>query len=259
MAASVLGVAVGAAACDHEFHPPDRSAIVAEAEAEYSEALFDSVSWTSQEARVQEGNAIYAEDCRRCHGSLGSGVTDYARERGLEVPSLVAPDWDLDDLEALRHEIYVGHETGMPVFGEGASPSGRWMPSPATSWTSSGPRSSKTLDRRGSSDTRPRAHPDSAGRGVASSYLDIAGRHGSSCPGTGFEIDRKDRGLRVSRVEARRSAPDGDISEPWTCHDWSICCGGPSAEPKAPPVVSCCRPSWLEAFAEEGCSSAPWP
>lgn len=117
--ASILGLAAVATACDHEFHPPDRSAIVAEAEAEYSEALFDSVTWTSQEARVQEGNAIYAEDCRRCHGSLGSGVTDYARERGLDVPSLVEPDWPLDDLETLRRQIYVGHETGMPVFGEG--------------------------------------------------------------------------------------------------------------------------------------------
>lgn len=115
----MVGVAAMATACDHEFHPPDRSAIVAEAEAEYSETLFDSVTWASQEARVQEGNAIYAEDCRRCHGPLGAGVTDYARERGLDVPSLVEPDWPLDDLEALRHEIYVGHEVGMPVFGEG--------------------------------------------------------------------------------------------------------------------------------------------
>ena len=111
-------VAVGTA-CDHEFHPPDRSAIVAEAEAEYSDSLFDEVVWTSQEARVQEGNAIYAEDCRTCHGPLGRGGTDYALQRQLDVPSLVEPDWALDDLDALRHQIYVGHETGMPVFGEG--------------------------------------------------------------------------------------------------------------------------------------------
>ncbi|MDX1646199.1 MAG: cytochrome c [Longimicrobiales bacterium] len=116
---SALCVAVVSAACGHEFHPPDRSERVAEAEAEYSPALFDSVTWTSQEARVQEGNAIYAEDCRVCHGPVGRGDTEYARERGLEVPSLVQADWPLDDIEALRHEIYVGHETGMPVFGEG--------------------------------------------------------------------------------------------------------------------------------------------
>lgn len=112
-------LALVAVACGHDFEPPDRGERVREAEREYSATLFDSVAWTSQEARVQEGNTIYAEDCRRCHGQLGRGETDYARSRGLDVPSLVEPDWPLDDLSALRHEIYVGHETGMPVFGQG--------------------------------------------------------------------------------------------------------------------------------------------
>lgn len=46
-------------------------------------------------------------------------MTEYARARGLEVPSLVEPGWSLDDLSALRRQIYVGHESGMPVFGQG--------------------------------------------------------------------------------------------------------------------------------------------
>ena len=106
-------------ACEHEFEPPDRQERVRSAEAEYTPALFDSITWASREARVQEGNAIYAQDCRRCHGVLGRGVTDYAAERNLEVPSLVEPEWSLDDLDDLRHEIYIGHETGMPIFGQG--------------------------------------------------------------------------------------------------------------------------------------------
>jgi len=105
--------------CGHDFEPPDRSRRVANAAAAYSTELFDSIAWESQESRVRDGNAIYAEDCRRCHGQLGRGDTDYSRERRLEVPSLVEVDWRLSDLDALRREIYVGHETGMPVFGDG--------------------------------------------------------------------------------------------------------------------------------------------
>jgi mono/diheme cytochrome c family protein len=105
--------------CGHDFEPPDRSQRVLTAERAYSAALFDSISWASQDARVLEGNTVYAEDCRRCHGQLGAGVTAYARERNLAVPSLVEPDWPLEELDALRREIYVGHESGMPVFGQG--------------------------------------------------------------------------------------------------------------------------------------------
>lgn len=106
-------------ACGHDFEPPDRVQRVLEAERGYSAALFDSISWASREARVMEGNTVYAEDCRRCHGQLGEGRTDYAQERNLTVPSLVEPDWSLAEMDVLRREIYVGHESGMPVFGEG--------------------------------------------------------------------------------------------------------------------------------------------
>lgn len=119
VAMAVVCVSGATAACGHEFEPPDRTQRVSEAEAEYTPTLFDSVTWTSQEARVQEGNAIYAEDCRRCHGTVGRGDTEYARSRNLDVPSLVEPDWRLDDLAALRQDIYVGHEAGMPIFGQG--------------------------------------------------------------------------------------------------------------------------------------------
>lgn len=121
MSAPRLGLfvmlAIALTACKHEFEPPDRAQQVRDAEEAFSDQLFDSVAWASQDARVQEGNAIYAEFCRRCHGQLGRGQTAYALERRLEVPSLVEPDWDLDDLAELRHAVFVGHETGMPGFG----------------------------------------------------------------------------------------------------------------------------------------------
>ena len=102
--------------CGHEFEPPDRGARVLEAEAAYNAAMFDSVTWANDSVRAVEGNTVYAEKCRRCHGPLGMGQTDYARERGLDIPSLVEPQWALANLDTLRHVVFVGHE-GMPTFG----------------------------------------------------------------------------------------------------------------------------------------------
>jgi len=120
-----IGVALFAVACvttacgGHDFEPPDRAERVERAAAAYSPTLFDSISWADSSTELTEGNIVYAEECRRCHGPLGQGGTDYARERGLTVPSLVVPDWPLADPDSLRRRIYVGHESGMPVYGDG--------------------------------------------------------------------------------------------------------------------------------------------
>lgn len=105
---------------DKEFHPPDPAERVEEAESRYSTALFDSIEWASSAERIQSGNLVYADECRRCHGPLGRGDTEYARARNLEVPSLVEPDWDVgDDYRALRHRVFTGHPEGMPTWGIG--------------------------------------------------------------------------------------------------------------------------------------------
>lgn len=110
---------VTATACGHDFEPPDRGARVEQASAVYTSAMFDSISWDDGGVRLSDGNTIYAEECRRCHGQLGRGQTDYARERRLEVPSLVEPEWHLAALDSLRRSIFVGHATAMPLFGDG--------------------------------------------------------------------------------------------------------------------------------------------
>lgn len=118
---SVLGLAAAAAvsACGHhEFEPPDREAKVRAAAAEYSPALFDTVSWASDDARDQLGNEVYVEHCRTCHGPLGKGGTDYAVEQKLPVPSLVEPEWRLASPDSLHRTIFVGHAEGMPIFGD---------------------------------------------------------------------------------------------------------------------------------------------
>lgn len=119
----LVGLMVVAAlvACEeHEFQPPDRAARVADADTLYSPALFDTVTWSSDQDRIQSGNLVYADECRRCHGPLGRGDTEYARAQELVVPSLVDPDWEAgDDHTAVRRRIFTGHPQGMPTWGIG--------------------------------------------------------------------------------------------------------------------------------------------
>ena len=115
----LLALTLGFAACGHEFEPPDRGELIRQAELAYSTALFDSITWGEGEDRNVLGNEIYAEKCRKCHGPLGRGETDYAHERGLTIPSLVEPQWPFANMDSLHKTIYVGHEGGMPVYGNG--------------------------------------------------------------------------------------------------------------------------------------------
>jgi mono/diheme cytochrome c family protein len=102
---------------EHEFHPPDRGAQVAAADSAYAPAMFDSIKWATDSARVAEGNEVWAARCDRCHGLLGQGGTEYARTQGLEVPSLVRPAWPYTDHDAVRRRIFTGHPAGMPIWG----------------------------------------------------------------------------------------------------------------------------------------------
>lgn len=120
--AAVLAVATTvAASCggnDHEYEPPDRSRQIAAAESTLARVDFDTIRWRSDSLRLYTGNELFAAECRQCHGYLGRGDTDYARRRGLEVPSLVRPDWHLaDQPDSVRRVIYVGHVEGMPSWG----------------------------------------------------------------------------------------------------------------------------------------------
>lgn len=113
-----VSLAVAAGCEKPEFEPPSREERVAEAETLLTPETFDTLAWNDAAARVAAGNAVYAEKCRRCHGFLGGGDTEFARQQGLDVPSLVAPDWEYaGDLDAVRHRIFVGHPGGMPTWG----------------------------------------------------------------------------------------------------------------------------------------------
>lgn len=119
----VLGaMALGATACaEHEFEPPDQDVRIARADSLFDAGRFDTLTWASDSLRAIEGNVVYSASCRNCHGPLGEGGTPYADQRGLDVPSLVAPDWRwADQPDSVRHRIWVGHIEGMPSWGLGS-------------------------------------------------------------------------------------------------------------------------------------------
>lgn len=115
----VAALTIGLGACaEHHFEPPDREAQVAQADAAFDMAAFDSITWDDPEQKSLDGNVVYSTYCRNCHGPLGRGETEYARNRDLEVPSLVEPDWPLaQSRDTILHRIYVGHAAGMPTWG----------------------------------------------------------------------------------------------------------------------------------------------
>jgi mono/diheme cytochrome c family protein len=116
--ASIIALASAAGCAEPEFEPPSRAERVGAADERFDTALFDTIAWPDSLQRLQEGNAVYAAECRRCHGTLGEGETEYAVANELDVPTLVGPDWSLGtDPLALRRKIFTGHEAGMPTWG----------------------------------------------------------------------------------------------------------------------------------------------
>jgi mono/diheme cytochrome c family protein len=118
--ALLVAVATLAACEEKRFDPPDRAAQVAQADSIYTPAMFDTIAWADDADRLFMGNDVFAAHCRRCHGPFGEGNTAYAAERGIDVPSLVEPDWEYEgDHDAVRRRIFAGHPDGMPVWGMG--------------------------------------------------------------------------------------------------------------------------------------------
>jgi len=114
----VLALATLAGCEGHKFEPPSRALQVAQADSLYTPALFDTIAWASDSARAFDGNNVFASYCRKCHGPEGQGGTAYAQSRGLDVPSLIRPDWAAgSNVGELRHRIYDGHPAGMPTWG----------------------------------------------------------------------------------------------------------------------------------------------
>lgn len=108
---------LAAAACEQKFYPPAEESKISGAEEFYSPEAFDTLHWSSAQQRIEAGNMVFALKCRRCHGPIGRGNTEYDRDHDLHPPSLVTPEFAYDSLPALRRVIFTGHLGGMPSFG----------------------------------------------------------------------------------------------------------------------------------------------
>ncbi|NIR43611.1 MAG: hypothetical protein GWN99_19445 [Gemmatimonadetes bacterium] len=88
------------------------------AEGLYDTAVFDTLTWESEQARLERGAVVYRSSCQKCHGANGGGNGEMAMQFELEVPSFQAPGWEYaGDVPALRHRVFVGHEGAMPNWG----------------------------------------------------------------------------------------------------------------------------------------------
>lgn len=95
-----------------------RADSVAQAAAAYDAAAFDTIQWANENEMWERGGVVWSFSCATCHGSDGLGEGETAVAASLDMPNLIAPDWEkAGDLGAIRRSIYVGHESQMPSWG----------------------------------------------------------------------------------------------------------------------------------------------
>ena len=98
---------------------------LAQAEAVFDAAAFDTIQWTATDSAVARGQTVFSYSCQKCHGDGGDGTGGFvARGDTLRPPSFLVEDWRFrDDHEGLRRQIFVGTASGMPHWGlEGLKP-----------------------------------------------------------------------------------------------------------------------------------------
>jgi mono/diheme cytochrome c family protein len=85
----------------------------------YEPAAFDTISWAADSVAVARGQVVWSYSCQKCHGTYGLGDGDFVlRGDTLRPPSLLEPHWRFsEDTEALRKQIFVGTNEGMPHWG----------------------------------------------------------------------------------------------------------------------------------------------
>ena len=95
-----------------------RADSVAQAREVFDAAVFDTLTWASDNARWERGGVVWAFTCQRCHGGDGAGKGVDAVNFDFAVPDMTRVDWRYaGDIAGIRERIFVGHESEMPSMG----------------------------------------------------------------------------------------------------------------------------------------------
>lgn len=89
------------------------------AESMFDPAAFDSITWPTQEAKMDRGAVVWGVSCSKCHGRTGAGDGGFVQYGDtLYPPSFLAEDWRFaEDREGLRQQVFTGTAEGMPHWG----------------------------------------------------------------------------------------------------------------------------------------------
>jgi mono/diheme cytochrome c family protein len=121
---SFLGVflvaAVVGAVIRYNRSPAQAAGVVPLPDRTYTPALFDTITWSSNEAAITRGKDVFNWVCAKCHGPQGHGDGGYVIEGDtLHPPSFVQPDWRFaTNAKGLWQRIYLGNNRGMPHWGD---------------------------------------------------------------------------------------------------------------------------------------------
>lgn len=87
--------------------------------AAFDAAVFDTISWETEQAAIDRGGLVYRISCSKCHGDGGRGNGNFTVQGDtLRPPSFLATDWRfLEDGIGLRRQIFIGNVAGMPYWG----------------------------------------------------------------------------------------------------------------------------------------------
>jgi mono/diheme cytochrome c family protein len=95
-----------------------RADSVAMAQTQYNPAVFDTIAWSGGEDRFERGELVWSYSCTTCHGTRGRGDGELAEQSDFSMPDFTVADWAYgDDIPAIRHRVYIGHESEMPSWG----------------------------------------------------------------------------------------------------------------------------------------------
>jgi len=97
----------------------EQDSLVAVATDMFDAAVFDTLTWESDEKRMERGQQVYNFSCSKCHGSEGLGDAGFVMGGDtLAPPSFADPSWAMaGDVPAVRQAVFVGSTEGMPHWG----------------------------------------------------------------------------------------------------------------------------------------------